>query len=350
MKKTENISLAGYSFTIEIDAYAELDKYLSDIRAAFTSDGNAEEIASDIEERIAELLSEKCRNGMVVNIGMIDAIKEQIGDPKSMAQDEAPDVEQKSDAQKADDQKSQQVKKKIYRNVDERVFGGVCSGLGAYFGIDKVFIRIIFLIIFFITFVSTVEDADGPWFLFTLLAYIALWIAMPAARTVEQKCEMKGKPIKLEGWKDFDLKAELNDAATSPAGQTFKRVGGVFLGLLLLTSGFGMFLGSIILPAVPELLTNLYQEHVMEWGTPTNSVEHFAYVLTTDPTMWILLITTAVVMSLWFVYNGIMLLFNLKAPKWRPGMVLFISWIFCLMALAAWTVKMTAEFLPTITL
>ena len=343
MKKTENISLAGYSFTIEADAYAELDKYLRDIRTVFADDKNAEEIASDIEERIAELLSEKCRNGIVVNIGMISSIMEQIGDPRAMAQEEAESAPEK-------EKKPQQIRKKIYRNVDERVFGGVCSGLGSYFGIDKVFIRIIFLIIFFVTFISSVEDSDGPWFMFTILAYIALWIAMPAARTVEQKCEMKGKPMKLEGWKDFDLKTEINDAAASPAGQAFKRVGGGFLGLLLLLTGFGILLGSIVLPAVPELLENLYQEHIMEWGTLADSVENFAYMLTTDPTMWMLLITTAIIMGIWFVYNGIMLLFNLKAPKWRPGLVLFISWIFCMMAVAAWTVKMTAEFLPTITL
>ena len=345
MKKTENISLAGYSFTIEADAYAELEKYLSDIRAVFATDENAEEIASDIEERIAELLSEKCSSGMVVNINMIRAIKEQIGDPETMAEDE---TTQENEPEK--DQKPLPVRKKIYRNIDERVFGGVCSGLGSYFGIDKVFIRIIFLIIFFITFISTVEDGDGPWFMFTIVAYIALWIAMPAARTVEQKCEMRGKPMKLEGWKDFDLKTEVNDAASSPAGQTVKRVGGVLLGLFLLMTGFGMLLGSILLPAVPELLTNLYQEHIMEWGTPADSVVNFAYVLTTDPTMWILLITTAIIMSLWLVYNGIMLTFNLKAPKWKPGLILFISWIFCLMAVAAWTVKMTADFLPTINL
>ena len=347
MKKTENISLAGYSFKIEVDAYTELEKYLNDIRAVFAADENAEEIASDIEERIAELLSERCWNGTVVNLGMIEAIKEQIGDPKTMAEEKAEASPEKTSENAP---KPQTVKKKIYRNVDERVFGGVCSGLGIYFGIDKVLVRIFFLLIFFITFISTVDHGDGPWFMFTVLAYIALWIAMPAARTVEQKCEMKGKPMKLEGWKDFDLKTELNDAAASPAGQTFKRVGGVFLGLLLLLTGFGMMLGSIVLPAVPELLTNMYQEHITEWGSPTDSVENFAYQLTTDPTMWVLLITTAIVMGLWFVYNGIMLTFNLKAPKWKPGLVLFISWIFCLMAIAAWAVKMTAEFLPTITL
>lgn len=56
MKTTENISLAGFAFTIETDAYAELGTYLTDIRDAFRNDSNADEITSDIEERIAEIL------------------------------------------------------------------------------------------------------------------------------------------------------------------------------------------------------------------------------------------------------------------------------------------------------
>lgn len=346
MKKTENISLAGYSFTIEADAYAELEKYLNDIRAVFSADENAEEIASDIEERIAELLSEKCRNGIVVNISMVEVIKKQIGDPKAMAEEEAEVV---TDKTSENDPRPQTVRKKIYRNVDERVFGGVCSGLGAYFGIDKVFVRIIFLLIFFLTFITTVEEND-PWFMATIFAYISLWIAMPAARTVEQKCEMKGKPMKLEGWKDFDLKAEINETAASPFARAFVRIGGVFLGLLLLLSGFASLLGSIILPAVPEILSNYQETHIEEWSALTDSGKQFIEMLTIEPTFWVILVTVSVLMGIWFVYNGIMLIFNLKAPKWRPGSVLFIAWIFSLMALAAWTVKMTAELLPTITL
>lgn len=347
MKKTENISLAGYSFKIEVDAYTELEKYLNDIRAVFAADQNAEEIASDIEERIAELLSERCWNGMVVNLGMIEAIKEQIGDPKTMAEEKAEAAPEKTSENES---KPQTVKKRIYRNVDERVFGGVCSGLGTYFGIDKVLVRIFFLLIFFITFISTVDHGDGPWFMFTVLAYIALWIAMPAARTVEQKCEMKGKPIKLEGWKDFDLKTEINETATSPFARTFVRVGGVFLGLLLLLAGFASLLGSIVLPAVPEILSNNKEMIIEELGPVYEAEEQFIQMLMIEPTFWMILMTVTVLMGIWFVYNGIMLIFNLKAPKWRPGLVLFIAWIFSLMALAAWTVKVTAEFLPAITL
>lgn len=347
MKKTENISLAGYSFKIEVDAYTELEKYLNDIRAVFAADQNAEEIASDIEERIAELLSERCWNGMVVNLGMIEAIKEQIGDPKTMAEEKAEAAPEKTSENES---KPQTVKKRIYRNVDERVFGGVCSGLGTYFGIDKVLVRIFFLLIFFITFISTVDHGDGPWFMFTVLAYIALWIAMPAARTVEQKCEMKGKPMKLEGWKDFDLKTEINETATSPFARTFVRVGGVFLGLLLLLAGFASLLGSIVLPAVPEILSNNKEMIIEELGPVYEAEEQFIQMLMIEPTFWMILMTVTVLMGIWFVYNGIMLIFNLKAPKWRPGLVLFIAWIFSLMALAAWTVKVTAEFLPAITL
>ena len=60
MKTTENISLAGYAFTIETDAYETLSRYLAEIRKGFEGDPSADEIVSDIEERIAELLSERC--------------------------------------------------------------------------------------------------------------------------------------------------------------------------------------------------------------------------------------------------------------------------------------------------
>lgn len=338
MKKTENISLAGYSFTIEEDAYAVLDKYLNDIRSVFAEDDNAEEIASDIEERIAELLSEKCKSGIVVNLDMIDAVKQQIGDPATLAQEE-------TDAQPTPQEKPVARKKKLYRNIDERVLGGVCSGLGTYFGLDKVLFRIIFLILFFIGF------ADDGLFCISIIAYICLWIAMPAARTVEQKCEMKGKPMNLSGWKDkgFDLGREVSEAAASPAGQTFKRAGGVFLGLMMLIIGSGILLGSIITPSIPALMENLYESHMLEWGLPGYEDQLAADILT-NSTFWWLTISMTIIMGVWFVYNGIMLTFDMKAPRWKPGLVLFIAWIFCLLAIAAWTLKMTADFLPTITI
>ena len=62
--------------------------------------------------------------------------------------------------------------RRLYRNIEERVFGGVCSGFGNYFGLDKVLFRLIFLILFILTFVSTVDHGDGPYFMFPIFAYI----------------------------------------------------------------------------------------------------------------------------------------------------------------------------------
>ena len=88
MKTTENISLGGYAFIIETDAYKDLKAYLEDIRNGFSSDPSAEEIISDIEERIAEILKEQTAEGMVVNSAMIKEIRTRIGNPKELAQDD----------------------------------------------------------------------------------------------------------------------------------------------------------------------------------------------------------------------------------------------------------------------
>ena len=100
MKTTENISLGGYAFTIETDAYNELDTYLNEVRKAFSTDPNADEIIADIEERIAELLKEQTVPGMVVSLPMIKEIKKRIGNPAELAQDEAERPEDQPDAQK----------------------------------------------------------------------------------------------------------------------------------------------------------------------------------------------------------------------------------------------------------
>ena len=348
MKTTENISLAGYSFTIETDAYQELGHYLDEIRAAFGASDMAEEIAADIEERISELLREICVPGMVVNLEMVNNIKKRIGDPKEMAQN---DIEQESPQQEEQKEETRTPRnRKLYRNIDERVLGGVCSGLGLYFGVDKVIFRLAFLIAFFIGVFADVELFLGIAF----LGYICLWIATPAARTAEQKREMKGKPVSLEGYrtKDFELGKEVKEMAESPAAQAFKRVGGVFLGLMLLTAGAGGLLSTFIIPALPQIIQHeiyeeIHDEFIEDWDLPADE-EMIMAQITDIHTFWVLLAVTAGILFVWFLYNGVMLTFNLKSPSWRPGLVLFIAWIISLLTLCAWTIRQVAEIITTI--
>lgn len=337
MKTTENISLAGYAFTIETDAFEALGNYISEIRNSITDDSGRDEIVSDIEERIAELLNEKCSGDRVADLQMVNEIKQRIGDPSLLAQEET-EAPAANAAEK--DNRNKKNVRKLYRNIDERVFGGVCAGLGSYFGIDKVAFRLIFLIAFCIGFFELDEGLFG----IAAIAYICLWIAMPAARTVEQKCEMKGKPMNLKnfGSKDFSLGKEVRDLAKSPAGMTLRRAGGVFLGLLTLIIGIGGLLSSLFIPALQPIIGYEIADEFFDWGPLENS-SLILTELTTDSTFWILALMMIGIMFVWFLYNGIMLLFDLKAPSWKPGLVLFIAWLISIFALAAWAIKLTAE-------
>ena len=349
MKTTENISLAGYSFTIETDAYQELGQYLDEIKAAFKGSDIAEEIAADIEERISELLRETCIPGMVVNLEMVNSIKKRIGDPKELAQN---DIEPENTQMEEEQQEEPKTLKnrKLYRNIDERVLGGVCSGLGLYFGVDKVIFRLAFLIAFFIGVFADVELFLGIAF----LGYICLWIATPAARTAEQKREMKGKPVSLEGYrsKDFEMSKEVKDAVESPAGQAFKRVGGVFLGLILLTAGAGGLISTAVIPALSPIIQHEIYEEIHEeltegWDlscTDEMIIEH----ISDAHTFWVLAAVVAGLLCIWFLYNGVMLTFNLKSPSWRPGLILFIAWIISIFVLCAWSIKEISEIISAI--
>ena len=337
MKTTENISLAGYAFTIETEAYQELNTYLNDIKDAFKNDDNADEITADIEERIAELLKEKFISGMVIDMSQIKEIESRIGNPKELAQEEG-DTATEQEEPKAEEPKKDWKQKRLYRNIDEKMLAGVCSGLAAYFGIDKALIRLGFIILQFISLVG-----DGDFFFIPFLAYICLWIAMPAARTDEQKREMKGRPINLDNYrsKDFDFRTEAREAAHSPAGQAFKRVGGVFLGLLMLLFGLGGLVASIIIPAVPTIA-----DEMLTGFLPIDPSEQALIEMLTLQTFWFLVFVMSCIMSVWSIYNGIMLLFDLKYPSWRPGLILFIAWIFSIFAIFAWFIKTAAFDFP----
>ena len=338
MKTTENISLAGYAFTIEIDAYEELGAYIDDIRTSFSNDSSAEEITADIEERIAELLSERCRNGMVVNLAMVNDVKKRIGNPQELASDEAASGPSPESSDKKEDKKNWRGRR-MYRDVDERILGGVCSGLGSYFGLDKVLFRLLFLIFFFIGF------ADEGLFCISMVLYICLWIAMPAARSVEQKCEMKRKPVNLKNFrsKDFDLNREVKEVSQSPAGKTIRRVVETCIGLILLACGLGGLVGCIFIPSLPSIIENQLAIHPLNHP---DIVEMTSMQIVTDPTFWTLIMATCVLAFVGMLYGGIMLTFDLKSPSWKPGLVLFITWVISIFVIAAWVVKAFADALP----
>ncbi len=174
MKKTLTVNIGGVVFHIDSDAFQLLDNYLEEIKRFLKNSSNREEILADIENRIAELFKEKISaEKEVIILGDVQAVIEILGQPGEFGEEEAT-------YQSASFKHS----KRLFRDVDHRMIGGVCSGLGSYFNLDPTVVRIIFTAAILLSGASVV-------------AYIILWIVVPPALTANEKQEMQGKPMDL---------------------------------------------------------------------------------------------------------------------------------------------------------
>jgi phage shock protein PspC (stress-responsive transcriptional regulator) len=182
MNKTVNINLGGIFFHIDEDAYAKLTRYFDAIKRSLSKSSGQDEILKDIEIRVSELLTEKQKSEKhVVGLKDVDEVIGVMGQPEDYIIDE--DGSENKGANFANTGASNQFKK-LYRDRDSGIIGGVLAGLGHYFGIDKVWLRVILLVLFF---------AYGTGF----LLYIILWIVMPEAITTSEKLEMTGEPVNI---------------------------------------------------------------------------------------------------------------------------------------------------------
>jgi len=181
MKITVSANLGGYFFNIDEDAYAELKMYLRSLELHFAGEESSAEILSDIETRLAELFRTKITNyKQVIDIEDVRQAISVLGTPEDIS-----DSEGKSSREKF----SSPGYHRMYRDPDNRIIGGVCSGMGAYWNIDPLILRIIFLALIL---------AGGV----GLIVYLILYIVLPEAKTTAQKIEMKGEPVNIHNIKE----------------------------------------------------------------------------------------------------------------------------------------------------
>ena len=186
MKKTYNINLGGIVFHIDEDAYELLDKYLSNLRIHFSKEEGAEEIVHDMELRISELFSERLNEKkQVVTLKDVEEIIAQMGKPEEFSDDTTQDTNEYI--------KEEKTPKRLFRDPDNKVIGGVCSGIAAYFGWDVTILRILLIILAFPIFWNGAFIIKG-----IVLFYIIAWIIIPEANTATDKLSMKGMKVNVE--------------------------------------------------------------------------------------------------------------------------------------------------------
>lgn len=179
MNKTVNINLGGLVFHIDEDAYKKLTHYFEAIKHSLSNTSGQDEIIKDIEIRISELISEKhTSDKQVISLREVEEIISIMGQPEDYR------IEGDEPINAEPIYTNNKITKKLYRDEENAAIGGVLAGLGHYFGIDKAILRVILLIMVF---------AGGT----GVVAYIILWIAMPAAKTTSEKLEMRGEPVTI---------------------------------------------------------------------------------------------------------------------------------------------------------
>ncbi|MGB4081236.1 MAG: PspC domain-containing protein [Bacteroidia bacterium] len=172
MNKIIKINLAGQAVSIDEQAYDSLSQYMRSLEKYFINTESGKEILEDIEARIAELFFATLRsNDFISEIHVQEAIT-LMGTAQDMG---AEDNDESQDSQAYKDPK----RKKLFRDKEDAIFGGVCSGIGAYYGLDTIAVRIMFILL--------VMLAGAP-----IVAYIILWAIIPAAITAQDRYRMHG--------------------------------------------------------------------------------------------------------------------------------------------------------------
>lgn len=219
MNEITRIHIAKTAYDIEITAKKQLEKYIKSLEV-YTQDAD---VLTDIEIRITEILAERnvAANGVITSAD-VAAVRAQLGEPHEFAND---------DGDIALGGESEGVSRRLYRSPDDAVLGGVLSGIAAYFNVNPLWTRLIFILLLFISF--------G----FASLVYILFWIITPAARTATEKLQLAGKDVTLESIKRLNAEEE-----SAPR----RRIAPILQGILLIGSGVisalisaGVFIGVV---------------------------------------------------------------------------------------------------------
>ncbi|MCK5400966.1 MAG: PspC domain-containing protein [Flavobacteriaceae bacterium] len=214
MNKTVNINLAGIFFHIDENAYSKLQRYLEAIKRSFTDSQGRSEILLDIEARIAELFNERIKDEkQVISMIEVDEVITIMGQPEDYIVDE-----EIFDDEPQPSRSTSKSTRRLFRDTENAYIGGVSSGLGHYFDIDPLWIRLIWIALFF-------GAGSG------ILIYILLWILMPAAETTAEKLSMSGKPVNITNIEEkvkegfSSVKDSLEEVADKVKQKDFSKVG-----------------------------------------------------------------------------------------------------------------------------
>jgi phage shock protein PspC (stress-responsive transcriptional regulator) len=257
MKKTLTVNLGGTVFHIDEDAYQLLEKYLANLKVHFSREDGTDEILSDFEQRISELLSDKIRAGYnVITIDDVETVIKRMGKVEDLCENDFREDDSKKNQNSSGSSqqpRGERLGRRLFRNEDDKMLGGVCSGLAAYMGWDPTPVRLFAFLLIFVWAVS-------------IPVYIVLWLLVPAARTATEKLQMRGEHVTVEnigktvtdGFEKFSSK--VNEYASSEKARSMpQRIADVVAELIgIVLKCFGILIGVVLLPVLIVVVVSLF--------------------------------------------------------------------------------------------
>ena len=191
MKRNITINMFGSLYAIDEDAYELLNQYQNNMRSYFARQEGGEEIAEDIERRIAELFAELKATGVeAITIEHVQDIISRIGNPEQVDGEDTDSNGEENGNRPGVENKWESTRKKLFRNPDDKMLGGVCSGMACFFGIDALWLRLMMILLAWFS-VGTM-----------IVVYLILWLVIPETRTPEDRLRMQGRPVNLDNLRD----------------------------------------------------------------------------------------------------------------------------------------------------
>ncbi|RZK67252.1 MAG: PspC domain-containing protein, partial [Pedobacter sp.] len=330
---------------IEESAYELLKVYLNEVKQHFVNHADDLEIVTDIENRIAELLTEQLeeQKKQVVSSVDVNAVITQMGRVQDFDT-----VEENDEEPVANTNYQFQAEKKLYRDMDERVIAGVCAGIAHYVNTDAKWIRVAALLTLFL---------GGAGF----LIYAILWIIMPKAKSRIERMEMKGEPANLQGFQknlDEELLAVKQGLAIAGkhTGSIFGQIG-IFIGeffdwLGQFISGTGKIIfkvvaGFIVLFGVVFLLSLIVGFAAFQGFWDSSVYEYFPFSIVDESNRGVILFSAFIVFFvpiLALVLFSIRVAFNKQAINKTLSFALLIVWLVGVAMAGYHAAKISSEF------
>ena len=340
MNKTVTVNIGGIVFHIDENAYEKFKKYLESIRSHFTTADGRDEIMQDIESRIAEMFQERVKDSkQVITLDDVEDVTRLMGRPEEFAGTEEKPLEE------TEPEHIGPVKRRLFRNPDDKMLGGVCSGIANYFDVDVVWVRLAFVLLF-------VVYGSGFWI------YIILWVVIPEAKTAADKLQMKGEPVTVSNIQKNvreemeALKKRMDEMsnggrkkAGTVIGRIFEAIGSVFVFIFKLIGK--IIAGAIIFASVVVLIVLFVAFFAVIKVPGTHYPEVLNHIFVSGSQFFWSYIGVVLLVGIPFLmlaYAGAKMIFNIKTTSKIVGLTALGLWILGVIICSAIGIKIARQF------